>query len=212
MTPPEAWAHLPFFATDWPAIRERLARSGNWLPGPELIFAALDHLPPRDVRVVILGQDPYPTPGHANGLAFSVTPEIPLPRSLRNIFAELKDDTGAVPETGDLSHWVRQGVLLLNTSLSVPSGSAGGHARWGWQKLAQQAISESQSHGPLAFLLWGAHAQKAAGDLPSPTDLTITSAHPSPLSARRGFFGSRPFSRINDWLIQQGGKPIDWAN
>ncbi|SIS72125.1 uracil-DNA glycosylase [Paracoccus saliphilus] len=212
MTPPETWAHLPFFANDWPAIRDRLLNIHDWLPGPDRVFAALEAVPPEKLRVVILGQDPYPTPGHANGLAFSVEPDIPLPRSLRNIYAEMREDIGAAPENGDLSHWARQGVLLLNTSLSVPAGSAGAHARWGWHKLAGQAIAEAQRHGPLAFLLWGGHAQKAAAGLPRPQDLMIATAHPSPLSARRGFFGSRPFSRINDWLTTQGYSPIHWMN
>ena len=134
-----------------------------------------------------------------------------LPRSLANIMAELRADTGSAPAGGDLSHWARQGVLLLNTSLSVPPGGAGAHARWGWDRLAREAIAEAQRHGPVAFILWGGHAQKAAAGLPRAGDLVIESAHPSPLSARRGFFGSRPFSRTNDWLAAQGGAPIDWA-
>jgi uracil-DNA glycosylase len=163
------------------------------------------------VTVVLLGQDPYPTPGHANGLAFSVAPEVALPRSLRNIYAEIQSDIGAAPGNGDLSHWSRQGVLLLNTSLSVPPGSAGAHAKWGWQDLAREAVIEAQRDHPLAFLLWGGHAQKAMAGLPRAQDLVIATAHPSPLSARRGFFGSRPFSRINTWLEQQGRTAIDWA-
>lgn len=115
------------------------------------------------------------------------------------------------PAHGDLSHWARQGVLLLNTSLSVPPGAAGAHARWGWDRLARQAVAEAQRHRPLAFVLWGAHAQKALSGLPRAEDLVIATAHPSPLSARRGFFGSRPFSRVNDWLIAQGEPAIDWA-
>ena len=211
MQPPAAWAHLPFFRDDWPAIRDRLGAAPGWLPGPERVFAALEAVAPRDVRVVVLGQDPYPTPGHANGLAFSVRPRIALPRSLKNIFAEMRDDLGAAPATGDLSHWARQGVLLLNTSLSVPAGRAGAHAGWGWDRLARQAVAEAQRHGPLAFLLWGGHAQKALAGLPRAQDLVIATAHPSPLSARRGFFGSRPFSRINAWLESQGRRPVDWA-
>ena len=207
---PPAWAQLPFFAQGWPAIRDRLSAT-DWLPGPAHVFAALDAVPPERVRVVILGQDPYPTPGHANGLAFSVNAGVPLPRSLANIMAELSADTGAAPASGDLSHWARQGVLMLNTSLSVPPGGAGKHARWGWDALARQAITEAQRHGPLAFMLWGGHAQAAAEGLPRPQDLVIASAHPSPLSARRGFFGSRPFSRANDWLRAQGRTPIDWT-
>lgn len=209
--PPAAWAHLPFFDSDWPAIRDRLAGAGDWLPGPTRLFAALKATPPEQVRAVILGQDPYPTPGHANGLAFSVAPQVALPRSLRNIFTELRDDLGAAPATGDLSHWAQQGVLLLNTSLSVEPGAAGAHARWGWDKLARQAVTEAQKHGPLAFILWGGHAQKALSGLPRDGDLVIATAHPSPLSARRGFFGSRPFSRVNDWLAARGRPPIDWT-
>lgn len=210
MTPPEAWADLPFFQQEWPAIRNRLAGQ-DWLPGADNVFAALQATSPAETRVVILGQDPYPTPGHANGLAFSVTAETPLPRSLRNIFAELQDDVGATPPTGDLSGWARQGVLLLNSALSVLPGQAGVHAKWGWHHLARQAVAAAQDHGPLAFLLWGNHAQKTLADLATPQDLVIATAHPSPLSARRGFFGSRPFSRINDWLVDQGRQPIDWT-
>lgn len=211
MTPPAAWADLPFFASDWPAIRDRLAAEEGWLPGPARLFASLDGLPPQNVRVVILGQDPYPTPGHANGLAFAVNPGVALPRSLRNIITELRDDLGAAPTTGDLSAWADQGVLLLNTSLSVLPGRAGAHAGWGWDRLARQVIARAQDCGPLAFLLWGAHAAKASAGLPRPEDLVIATAHPSPLSARRGFFGSRPFSRINGWLASQGRPPISWT-
>ncbi|WP_299839828.1 uracil-DNA glycosylase [uncultured Paracoccus sp.] len=211
MIPPSAWAHLPFFREDWPTIRDRLADAPDWLPGPDRLFAALSATPPERVRVVILGQDPYPTPGHANGLAFSVAPDIALPRSLKNIFAELREDLGNAPATGDLTPWAEQGVLLLNTSLSVLPGQAGVHARWGWDRLARQAVTEAQRHGPLAFLLWGNHAQKALAGLPRPQDLLLETAHPSPLSARRGFFGSRPFSRINDWLAAQNRAPILWT-
>ena len=207
---PPAWADLAFFREDWLVIRDRLV-APDWLPGPDRVFAALELTPPQAVRVVLLGQDPYPTPGHANGLAFSVTPETALPRSLKNIYAEMRDDLGAAPGNGDLSHWARQGVLLLNTSLSVLPGQAGVHAKWGWDRLARQAVRRAQSERPLAFILWGAHAQKALAGLPRPQDLVIESAHPSPLSARRGFFGSRPFSRVNDWLGTQGEPPIDWA-
>ncbi|SMO34766.1 uracil-DNA glycosylase [Paracoccus laeviglucosivorans] len=207
---PETWADLPFFRDDWPAIAARLDCQ-DWLPGPANVFAALALTPPQAARVVILGQDPYPTPGHANGLAFSVTPETALPRSLKNIYAEMRDDLGAAPANGDLSHWARQGVLLLNTSLSVLPGQAGVHAKWGWDKLARQAVVRAQAERPLAFILWGAHAQKALVGLPRAVDLVIESAHPSPLSARRGFFGSRPFSRVNDWLTAQGQPRIDWS-
>lgn len=207
---PAAWAGLPFFRDDWPSIAARLA-DHDWLPGPERVFAALELTPPEQARVILLGQDPYPTPGHANGLAFSVTPETALPRSLKNIHAEMQADLGRAPRNGDLSHWARQGVLLLNTSLSVLPGQAGVHAGWGWDRLVRQAVSRAQAAHPLAFILWGAQAQKAMAGLPRPQDLVIATAHPSPLSARRGFFGSRPFSRVNDWLRMQGAAPIDWA-
>ena len=209
-SPPPAWAHLPFFTEAWPGIRAQL-QGQDWLPGPARVFAALDAVAPSQVRVVILGQDPYPTPGHANGLAFSVNEGVPLPRSLSNIFAELAADTGARLSSGDLTPWARQGVLLLNTALSVTPGAAGAHARWGWQRLAREAIAEAQAHRPLAFILWGGHALRAAEGLPRPQDLVIHSAHPSPLSARRGFFGSRPFSRVNAWLADRGEPPIDWS-
>lgn len=208
--PPPAWAHLPFFTEVWPAIRDRL-QDRDWLPGPERVFAALEAVTPQDVKVVLLGQDPYPTPGHANGLAFSVNRGVQLPRSLANIFKELEADTGARPSSGDLTPWARQGVLLLNTALSVEPGEAGAHARWGWERLAREAIAEAQRHGPLAFILWGAHAQRVAEGLPRPQDLVVQSAHPSPLSAKRGFFGSRPFSRVNEWLAEHDLRPIDWA-
>ena len=207
---PAPWADLPFFRDDWPTIAARL-RDRDWLPGPGRVFAALALTPPAAARVVILGQDPYPTPGHANGLAFSVTPETALPRSLKNIFAEMRDDIGAAPPNGDLSGWARQGVLLLNTALSVLPGQAGAHATWGWDRLARQAVARAQAERPLAFVLWGAHAQKAVAGLPRACDLVIATAHPSPLSARRGFFGSRPFSRVNDWLCARGEAPVDWA-
>ena len=210
MPPPAAWADLPFFATDWPRIRAALARDTGWLPGPERVFAALDLTPPERVRVVILGQDPYPNRAHAMGLAFSVPPGTkPLPRSLANIFREMQGDLGAAPAHGDLSHWARQGVLLLNPVLSVPEGVSHGHKALGWQKLTRQVLERVAQH-PTAFILWGQPAQKLADPLIGPGHLVIRSAHPSPLSARRGFFGSRPFSRVNDWLTARGEAPIGW--
>lgn len=211
-TPPATWAHLPFFSEVWPGLLDRLTAEGGWLPGPERVFAALEAVRPQDVRVILLGQDPYPTQGHANGLAFSVTKTTPLPRSLVNIFNEMRDDLGKAPEHGDLSHWAAQGVMLLNTALSVPAGEAGGHARLGWQALPRQVVAEAQRHGPLAFLLWGRPAQAAMSDLIRPQDLAIATPHPSPLSARRGFFGSRPFSRINAWLVENNQPEINWIS
>ncbi len=163
------------------------------------------------VHVVILGQDPYPTRGHAVGLAFSTAREVrPIPRSLANIYRELHDDLGIeAAEHGDLTRWVEQGVLLLNTSLTVREGDAGSHRSWPWKNVTGAALRAlAERGGPLVAVLWGREAQWAA-PLLNGADL-IESAHPSPLSAHRGFFGSRPFSRVNDLLVSQGGDPIDW--
>lgn len=209
---PAGWADLPFWATDWPRIKAAVdADPRVVLPPANQRFASLDLTPPDQVRVVILGQDPYPTAGHAMGLAFSVTQETrPLPRSLSNIFKELQDDLHLSPVHGDLTDWALQGVLLLNTALSVPEGTAGGHSRLGWDRLAAQVIAKA-SQKPTAFLLWGNHAQALAQHIRAGDHLILTSAHPSPLSARRGFFGSRPFSKTNDWLIGRQDHPIAWA-
>jgi len=209
---PPAWAHLRFFSRDWPELSSRLdADPRTILPPADQRFAALALTAPADVRVVILGQDPYPTPGHAHGLAFSVAPGVrPLPRSLSNIFKELQTDIGAAPLTGDLRPWARQGVLLLNSCLTVPAGKAGGHAHLGWQSLTEEVLSLVSAR-PTAFVLWGAHAQAMARHIKGDGHLIVKSPHPSPLSARRGFFGSRPFGRVNDWLRGQGARPVDWG-
>lgn len=209
--PPQPWANLRFFAETWPGIEAALkAETRDILPPAAERFRALDLTPPEATRVVILGQDPYPTPGHANGLAFSVAPGVrPLPRSLSNIFKELEADQGRAPASGDLSHWARQGVLLLNTALSVPAGEAGGHAKLGWDRLAREVLATLAALRPMAFLLWGRPAQKAAAGIGG-AHLKIETAHPSPLSARRGFFGSRPFGQVNAWLAARGEREIDW--
>jgi uracil-DNA glycosylase len=185
--------------------------------------AGIHHLPARDsilrsfeqpldsVRAVIVGQDPYPTPGHAVGLSFSVDREVrPLPRSLTNIYRELQDDLGIEPAAhGDLTRWAESGVMLLNRVLTVQSGNAGSDRGIGWQAITASALEAlSRRGGPLVAVLWGKDAQSAA-PLLGPVPI-LASAHPSPLSARKGFFGSRPFSRANDLLIAQGGQPIDW--
>jgi uracil-DNA glycosylase len=210
---PAAWAHLRFFARDWPRIEAALAQeSRTILPPKEQRFQALELTPPDAVKVIILGQDPYPTPGHAHGLAFSVTQgTTPLPRSLNNIFKELQADLGVTPQNGDLRGWAKQGVLLLNTALTVPSGDAGAHAGLGWQHLTEEVLHEV-SRRPTAFILWGRHAQRLRGHIRPGPHIVIESVHPSPLSARRGFFGSRPFSRVNAWLEGCGKDPIDWGN
>ncbi|MDA7424562.1 uracil-DNA glycosylase [Thalassococcus lentus] len=213
MNAPVHWQHLPFFQTRWPALEQRLAaETRQILPPDSMRFAALEACSPSDVRVVILGQDPYPTPGHAHGLAFSVAPDVhPLPRSLGNIFKELQSDLGAAPESGDLRFWAAQGVLLLNTALSVPAGDAGGHAKLGWSDLTRDVLA-SLNERPRAFVLWGNHAQGFEPAISGADHLILRSAHPSPLSARRGFFGSRPFSRVNDWLKARGDTPINWTD
>lgn len=207
-----AWGELPFFRDTLPGISDALAReTREVLPAPGQVFAALELTHPDAVKVVILGQDPYPTPGHAHGLAFSAEPEVrPLPRSLANIYRELTDDLGAAPTTADLRFWARQGVLLLNAVLSVPASEANGHKALGWQALSTQMLARL-SDRPRAYLLWGKQAQKTAHDVDPDFNLKIETAHPSPLSARRGFFGSRPFSRTNNWLREHGQSPINWT-
>lgn len=179
-------------------------------PARENIFRAF-FAPLHSIRVVILGQDPYPTRGHAVGLSFATGRDVrPLPRSLANIYAELRDDLGiASAEHGDLSRWVDQGVMLLNTSLTARESEVGSHRTWPWRNITGAALlALAERGGPLVAVLWGREAQWAA-PLLNGVD-TIESAHPSPLSAHRGFFGSRPFSRINSSLIEQGSDPIDW--
>ncbi|SOH93614.1 Uracil-DNA glycosylase [Monaibacterium marinum] len=207
---PQAWAHLPFFTDRYPQIATHLAGADDVLPPAHLRFAALSAVTPADVRVVILGQDPYPTAGHGNGLAFSVNANVtPLPRSLGNIFKELQNDLDDTPTSGDLSHWAAQGVLLLNTALSVREGQAGSHAKQGWEHLAREVL-DLTSQRPTAYILWGRHAQGLRKYIGAGDHLLIETSHPSPLSARRGFFGSRPFSQVNDWLRARDLRPIDW--
>ena len=186
-------------------------KSGHkWLPAPENVLRAFAQ-PLDRVKVVILGQDPYPTPGHSIGLAFSVAPGVALPRSLSNIFSELQSDLGvSAPTSGDLTSWSRQGVLLLNSVLTVQSGVTGSHRGKGWEQVtgaALRALRNRPCGAPVA-ILWGKAAHASAGNF-DPRGV-ISSPHPSPLSARRGFFGSKPFSRANDLLIQTGITPIEW--
>lgn len=210
--PPAAWAHLPFFTRDWPGIAAALAAETRpVLPAPAAIFRALEMVPPAAVRVVILGQDPYPTPGNADGLAFSVPQGRRLPASLRNIAKEMQADLGCAPASGDLSHWAAQGVLLLNTALTVPAGEAGGHRRLGWGALVAEVLAEV-ARRPTAFVCWGAPARGLVErHVTGAGHLVLASAHPSPLAAHRGFFGSRPFSAVNEWLAARGEAPVDWC-
>ncbi len=209
MTPPESWSSLPFFSTHWPALAARLASAPAWQPADP--FRAL-RLTPRDqTRVVILGQDPYPTPGRATGLAFSFPPGERPRHSLKNILTELGTDIGQTRTDGDLTRWATQGVLLLNTVLTVPLNETNGHKGWGWEPLITQILTALAADSPKAFLLWGSPAQALTARLARNGHLFLTSPHPSPLSAHRGFFGSRPFSAINRWLAAQGQNPIDWS-
>lgn len=183
------------------------------LPAVEQRFNALQSTPLDQVKVVILGQDPYPTPGHAHGLAFSVQPQLtPLPRSLLNINRELQADLGLDnSHTGCLQAWAEQGVLLLNTVLTVEAGKAGSHQKRGWELFTDQVIrAVSAQTQPVVFMLWGKPAQTKATLIDPSRHCIISSAHPSPLSAHRGFFGSRPFSRANTFLQAQGRAPVDW--
>ncbi|MEO1221636.1 MAG: uracil-DNA glycosylase [Pseudomonadota bacterium] len=180
-------------------------------------LAALEATPLEEVRVVILGQDPYHGPGQAHGLSFSVQDGVAQPPSLVNIFKELENDLGiARPQTGNLTPWARQGVLLLNNTLTVQSGEAGSHAGRGWDAITDACVAAVVEAGsPCAFILWGSHAAKKAGRVKglgiASHHLVIKSPHPSPLSAHRGFFGSQPFSQANAFLEAQGRGSINWA-
>lgn len=191
-------------------LREEQAAGRRFLPAGDCIFAA--YATPLDrVRVLVVGQDPYPTPGHPNGLCFSAAPDVrPFPASLQNIFREYVADLGLPPpSTPDLTPWVRQGVMLLNRVLTVQPGRPASHRGKGWEEVTEQTIRALAARGaPLVAILWGSHArglEALLGDTP-----VLGSPHPSPLSAHRGFFGSRPFSRTNDLLVRQGAEPVDW--
>jgi len=196
-------------------VEDDVHRMGSWLRAE--VAAGRPYLPAGDdvlrafrdpfdaVRVLVVGQDPYPTPGHPIGLSFAVDPDVrPVPRSLANIYRELHDDLGVTPPAhGDLRAWSAQGVLLLNRVLTVQAGAAGSHRGKGWEAVTDQAVRA------LVAVLWGAQAASVRpllGDTP-----VVASAHPSPLSASRGFFGSRPFSQVNDLLVAQGAEPVDWS-
>ena len=186
---------------------------GTAYPPPADRYRALELLGPDDVNVIILGQDPYHGEGEAHGLAFSVPDGVKVPPSLRNIFRELADDIQVqTPAATDLTRWATQGVLLLNTALTVAPGSPGSHANKGWKRVTDAIISAlANSNKPRVFVLWGKHAQSKRELIPNnKSHLVIESSHPSPLSVYRGFIGSRPFSRINNWLIKQGRPEIDW--
>jgi uracil-DNA glycosylase len=192
-------------------LREESAAGRRWAPSGADILRAFAY-PLDDVEVLIVGQDPYPTPGHAVGLSFSVAPDVrPVPRSLQNIYRELTADIDcAPPSTGDLSPWAERGVMLLNRVLTVRLGEPASHRGVGWEAVTAAAIDALAARGrPLVAILWGRDAQSLAPSLNGVP--VITSAHPSPMSADRGFFGSRPFSRANSLLVEQGAHPVDWT-
>lgn len=182
-------------------------------PPPANIFKALDECPFDEVKVVILGQDPYHGAGQANGLCFSVGPEIPLPPSLKNIYKEIADDLSVpAPETGDLSRWAKQGVLLLNATLTVAAKQAGSHQNKGWETFTDAIIQTlSDQKKDVVFLLWGRYAQSKSPMIDPIKHLVLTAPHPSPLSAHRGFFGCKHFSRTNEYLESVGQSPVQWA-
>lgn len=177
------------------------------------VFRALALTDYDDVKVVILGQDPYHGEGQANGLAFAVNPYIPLPPSEQNIYKELKDDLGIeISNNGDLSYWARQGVLLLNTVLTVEQGKAFSHSKLGWETFTDTVIKKlNEREKPIVFVLWGSHARQKSELITNPKHYIIYSAHPSPLSAHRGFLGSKPFSKINAFLKKNNEEPIDFT-
>jgi len=196
-------------------LRKRLAqeyRSQIVYPNMHHIYQALHWTSYEDAKVVILGQDPYHGPGQAHGLSFSVQQGVRQPPSLQNIFKELRDDLGcAIPNHGCLEHWARQGVLLLNAVLTVRESQPNSHKGLGWEKMTDRIIEAlGERERPLVFVLWGRHAQQKAAYIDRSRHLVLTSAHPSPLSAHNGFFGSRPFSRANEFLRSKGQEAIDW--
>jgi uracil-DNA glycosylase len=201
----------PYFRNLTDFVREEYARGTVYPPG-RLIFNAFDLCPFDKVKVVIIGQDPYHEPGQAHGLCFSVNDGVPFPPSLRNIFKEISDDLGKpVPISGDLSRWARQGVLLLNATLTVRAGLAGSHQGKGWEEFTDAVIRElNAGREGLVFILWGSYAKKKGAMIDRQRHLVLSSAHPSPLSAYNGFFGNHHFSQTNDWLVKHGEAPIEW--
>lgn len=201
----------PYFKTLTDFVRNEY-RTTTVYPPAGRIFAAFDRTPFDRVRVVILGQDPYHGPGQANGLCFSVSPGVPMPPSLVNIMREVTADTGAqMPADGNLERWAYQGVLLLNATLTVRAHQAGSHQRHGWETFTDAAIRAlSDGRESLVFMLWGSYAISKSALIDRNKHLVLTSPHPSPLSAYRGFFGNRHFSQANDYLVAHGFAPIKW--
>ncbi len=201
----------PYYAELYKKVSEEYARFQVYPPTKD-ILNAFHFTPLSKVKVVILGQDPYHEPGQAHGLSFSVKPGVQIPPSLVNIYQELHEDLGcSIPDNGCLTKWADQGVLLLNSVLTVRAHQAFSHASFGWQTFTDAAIRVvNEQDRPVAFILWGRSAQEKAAMLNNPKHLILKSPHPSPLSAYRGFFGSRPFSKVNHFLESNGIEPIDW--
>jgi uracil-DNA glycosylase len=211
------WLGLPFFqdgSADRVAAKvdAAVASGAQVLPPPEAVFTSIALTPLDKVKVVVLGQDPYPTPGDSHGLAFSYRGSRRLPASLRTILAEMAQDLDVpMPKTGDLSKWARQGVLLINTALTVEAGRSGAHMTFGWSALVDQAIAAISARQPaVVFLLWGGPARKRAALVDRTKHLVIEAGHPSPLNRLNDFRGTKPFSRANAWLAGKGLEPIDW--
>ena len=193
-------------------LRSEIKAGRRFLPAPENIFRAFQ-VPLNEVKVLIVGQDPYPDPRYPVGLSFSVKPEVkPIPQSLQNIYKEIISDIGGeTPKNGDLSNWAKQGVMLLNRNLTVESGKPNSHQGKGWEQITEAAIKAlNERDKPLVAILWGNNARQLKQFLTNPKIKIIESAHPSPLSANRGFFGSKPFSQTNKYLEEQDITPIDW--
>lgn len=201
----------PYFALLTDFVRHEYATTRVYPPGSQM-FAAFDACPFDKVKVVILGQDPYHEPGQAHGLCFSVNDGVPFPPSLQNIFKEIHDDIGTpVPMSGDLTRWANQGVLLLNATLTVRAHQAGSHQNKGWEQFTDAVIHRlAQERENLVFILWGSYAQRKGEFIDRSRHLVLQSPHPSPLSAHRGFFGNRHFSRTNEYLTVHGIEPILW--
>jgi uracil-DNA glycosylase len=203
---------LPYFTELSATVRNAYLGDEPVYPPPQFVFNAFSLCPFDAVKVVILGQDPYHGPGQAHGLCFSVQDGVRLPPSLLNIYKELRDDLGIpIRQTGDLTHWAEQGVLLLNATLTVYGGKAGSHQGLGWERFTDAIIkrlSDEKEH--LVFILWGKYAQDKGSVIDGAKHHIIRSAHPSPLSAYNGFFGSRPFSKTNEYLSEHGNSPITW--
>ena len=192
-------------------VRNEYLSGAQIYPAPKNIFNAFNLCPLNDVRVVIIGQDPYHEPGQAHGLCFSVLPPTPNPPSLVNIYKEIESDTGKKSVTnGDLTHWARQGVLLLNSTLTVRAHAAASHAGRGWEQFTDAVIRALSTRENIVYMLWGSYAQKKAAFVDANKNLILKSAHPSPLSAYRGFFGNKHFSRANEYLTHHGKPEIDW--